>query len=144
MNEILIGVISGIVGVLVAGVPAYFNQRNAPSRRVSDTAAIVDSTGKVITMYRAEVDRVDGELTETRAEIKTLREELNRRPGRQELLDMLEQLRAQLAERPTRQELMETVSELKTMVEAMQSTITELKTQIVGLGGIPGDTKLDN
>lgn len=95
-NTVLVGLIAGVFGAIAAGVPAYFAQRNAPSKRVSDTASIVDSTGKVVTIYRAEIDRLDSELTECRAELKELRKELQVRPTKQELLETVEELRAQI------------------------------------------------
>lgn len=97
MNEtILVGLIAGLFGAIAAGLPAYFSQRNSPSRKVSDTASIVDSTGKVVTMYRTEIDRLDAELQETRLEIGALKDELLKRPTRDELLDANGKLRAQL------------------------------------------------
>lgn len=74
MSEIVIvGLISGLMGVLAAGVPAYFSYRNAPSRRVVDTAKIVDATGRVISTLRAEIDRLDSELVESRKELAQMR-----------------------------------------------------------------------
>ena len=109
-ETILVGLLSGVFGVIIAGIPTYLTQKNAPSRKVSDTAVIVDSTGKVVTMYRAEIDRLDHELTEERHEIKELKDELRRRP--------------------TREELLESVAEL-------HDVIGDLRTQVRGLGGIP-------
>jgi TolA-binding protein len=97
MSEtILVGLIAGSLGVLAAAVPAYFKSRNAPSRRVSDTAAIVDASGQVITTLRQEIDRLDSELDEARAEAKSLRMELEERPTKKELLGHIARLEAQL------------------------------------------------
>lgn len=95
-STVLVGLIAGVFGAVAAGIPAYFAQRNAPSRKVSDTASIVDSTGKVVTIYRSEIDRLDLELTECRAELKELRAEVDMRPTRTELLDANGKLRQQL------------------------------------------------
>ena len=95
-DTILVGLIAGALGVLAAAVPAYFKSRNAPSRRVSDTAAIVDASGQVITTLRQEIDRLDAELDETRAEAKQLRTELEERPTKRELLAHISRLEDQL------------------------------------------------
>jgi len=95
-ETILVGLIAGALGVLAAAVPAYFKSRNAPSRRVSDTAAIVDASGQVITTLRQEIDRLDAELDETRAEAKSLRAELEERPTKRELLGHISRLEQQL------------------------------------------------
>lgn len=95
-STVLVGLIAGLFGAIAAGIPAYFAQRNSPSRKVSDTASIVDSTGKVVTMYRAEIDRLDAELQETRLEMKAFKDALSERPTREELLDVNGKLRRQL------------------------------------------------
>jgi lipid II:glycine glycyltransferase (peptidoglycan interpeptide bridge formation enzyme) len=63
---------------------------------VSDTAAIVDASGQVITTLRQEIDRLDGELAETRTEAKRLRTELEERPTKKELLSHISRLESQL------------------------------------------------
>lgn len=116
-NTVLIGLIAGLFGAIAAGIPAYFAHRNTPSRRMSDTALIVDSTGKVVTMYREEIDRLDGELDEARLLIK--------------------ELRADLDVRPTRGELLENVAELQAQAVHCEEEIQELREQIRGLGQTP-------
>lgn len=116
-STVLVGLIAGVFGAVAAGIPAYFAQRNSPSRKVSDTASIVDSTGKVVTMYREEIDRLDGELDEAR--------------------DLIKQLRADLDIRPTREELLEKVTELQAQAVHCEEEIQELKNQIRGLGQTP-------
>lgn len=118
-ETIIVGLIAGLMGVLAAGIPAYLNQRNVPSRKVSDTASIVDSTGKVITIYREEIDRLDMELGEARGRVKALEEEMNKRP--------------------TRDELMAKVTELETREDTMEMKIENLRKQIRDLGGTPAN-----
>lgn len=73
MTEVVIvGLVSGLFGVLAAAIPAYFQQRHSPSRRVTDTASIVDASGRVITTLREEIDRLDGELADARLHITNL------------------------------------------------------------------------
>ena len=73
MSEtVLVGLVAGILGVAAAAIPAYVASRNAPSRRVSDTASIVDASGKVIATLREEIDRLDRQVDEARVEIREL------------------------------------------------------------------------
>lgn len=134
MDEtVLVGLIAGVFGAIAAGVPSYFAQRNAPSKKVSDTASIVDSTGKVITMYRSEIDRLDNELIDCRFQLKAMIDEMAKRPTRQELMQTVTELKAfisvlenQVKERPTREELLRTITTLRAEVAEFQLRLREL------------------
>jgi len=88
--------IVALAGVMGGAIPVYLASRKNPSRRVSDTAAIVDASGHVIFTLRAELDRLDGELEDTRIEARALRLELEERPTKAELLAHVDRLENQL------------------------------------------------
>jgi hypothetical protein len=77
-ETVLVGIVSGFLGVLAAAIPAYLSQRNAPSRRVNDTASIVDASGRVVTTLRDEIDRLDSELAESRRIVRALEDHVDR------------------------------------------------------------------
>lgn len=118
-STVVVALIASIFGAIAAGVPAYFAQRNSPSRRMSDTTLIVDSTGKVIKMYQGEIARLDQELTETRQEIRALQLELSTRP--------------------TKSELLVTVTDLTSREERLKGQIKILRDQVKALGGTPAN-----
>lgn len=97
MNEVLVvGLISGMTGVLAAAIPAYISSRNAPSRRISDTTLILDASGKVVLTLREELNRLDAELEEAREEAQRLRAEIEARPTKSELNEQIARLEAQI------------------------------------------------
>jgi hypothetical protein len=67
MSETIIAAfIAGLGGFMVAAIPAYLSLRDKPSRRIIDTAAIVDASGVVISTLREELTRLDRELDDER------------------------------------------------------------------------------
>lgn len=97
MSEVLVvGIISGVLGVAAAAIPAAIAQRKAPSRRISDTTLILDASGKVVLTLREELDRLDRELEEARQEAARLKKEIESRPTKAELNAQIERLEQHL------------------------------------------------
>lgn len=102
-EPLLIGLLSGVFGVLIATVPAVITLRKQPTRRTTDAISLVDASGTVIGNLSDEIHRLDLALddahmqaTDYREQIAALKAEVERRPTRDELLDIIEKLRAQL------------------------------------------------
>lgn len=85
-----------LAGVAGGAIPVYLTQRNKPSRRVADTAAIVDVHGKVITTLEKELSRINAELEASREEARALRAEIEERPTKAELQRHVNRLQDQL------------------------------------------------
>lgn len=68
MNEILIGIISGVFGVVVATI-------GARAQRPSRLRDIVDTSGELTERLMKEISRLDGEVEEARAEADGARKE---------------------------------------------------------------------
>lgn len=84
---------AAIIGALI---PWFLSRRGKPSRIVADTAVITDASGHVITTLRAELDRINNELEESRVETRDLRRELEKRPTKQDLQTHIDRLENQL------------------------------------------------
>jgi hypothetical protein len=97
MNDVvLVGLIAGFFGVVIAAVPAIIAIRKQPTRRTTDAISLVDASGTVIGNLTDEIARLDQELDQARTELSELSEQLKRRPTREELLDTNGKLRSQL------------------------------------------------
>lgn len=108
-DAILVGVISGIFGVLSAAVPALRAIRKQPTRRTTDAISLVDASGTVIGNLSDEIHRLD--LALDNAHIKA-----------KEALEQIAALKTEVERRPTRDELLETIEKLRTQITGLGET----------------------
>lgn len=109
-EPLIVGLLSGVFGVLIAAIPAIRAIRNQPTRRTTDAISLVDASGTVIGNLSDEIHRLDLALDDAhmeakealefakicREQIAALKMEVERRPTREELLENIEKLRTQV------------------------------------------------
>lgn len=109
-EPLLIGLLSGVFGVLIATIPAVITLRKQPTRRTTDAISLVDASGTVIGNLSDEIHRLDLALDDAhmeaaaalesakvcREQVAALKGEVERRPTREELLETIEKLRTQI------------------------------------------------